>query len=338
MMNKYLLGSLVVLACWTGAANAQPTLGTPVSPDGSLGTRYSAYLTDLGSGDGPTEYRPKPAHPILGHLAQSMMTPIRMVRGRHMPQTISDVPSKDEVARMIMDGGYSPAEITAAKIKIDEAQGKARRAAVMYLATIDCHYYPEAESGLIAALRADRVEQVRYEAAVAMGTCRGLTEKMLEALNLSALALELDGNPAESSERVRSAARNSLYRNMARGLCLPPVGDLTNAGLDWLTPDSFAIQQMGYVTPQFVPVPAAVSQREREVAETVSTQPKAKASSRSLLQWLVNSTSSPRTAEKATDPRLRGLAPLGSEISLAIPAASCAPATLPAAPPYNYAQ
>lgn len=121
-----------------------------------------------------------------------------------------NVPTRDDVARMITDGSRSPAEITAAKIKIDEGQALARQAAVRYLGTIDCHYYPEAEAGIIAALRCDRIESVRFEAAVALGTCRGVSMRTLEALNIVALGLETDGNPAESSETVRLAARHSL--------------------------------------------------------------------------------------------------------------------------------
>jgi hypothetical protein len=131
------------------------------------------------------------------------------------------VVSKEDVARMMADGGYSQAEIVAAKIKLDESQAQARRAAVRYLASVNCHYYPEAESGLIAALRADRCECVRYEAALALGSCQCLTTHIVDALCLTAMGCETDGNPAENSPRVRAAAQAVLNRCLALGSPLP---------------------------------------------------------------------------------------------------------------------
>jgi hypothetical protein len=40
----------------------------------------------------------------------------------------------------------------------------AKVAAIEYLATVDCRYYPEAEAGLIAGLRAEKNECVRIAA------------------------------------------------------------------------------------------------------------------------------------------------------------------------------
>src|SRR2546425_250805 len=77
----------------------------------------------------------------------------------------------------------SPAEAAAAKIRADEAGAKARRTAVKYLATVDCHYYPEAEAALIAALRADRNECVRLEAALALGGGCCCTRNAAQALH-----------------------------------------------------------------------------------------------------------------------------------------------------------
>ncbi|HTN74609.1 MAG TPA: hypothetical protein VL096_05160, partial [Pirellulaceae bacterium] len=50
----------------------------------------------------------------------------------------------------------------AAKIQADQAAAKERMLAVRFLGTIDCHWYPEAEAALVAALRADRSECVRF--------------------------------------------------------------------------------------------------------------------------------------------------------------------------------
>lgn len=127
---------------------------------------------------------------------------------------------------MMADGTYSPVEIFAAKIKLDEANVKSRIAAVRYLATLDIHFYPEAETGLISALRADRNENVRYEAALGLGTDRHATRRIVDALSVSALGHVTDGHPSETAERVRAAARQSLTRVLANGApndYLPPV-------------------------------------------------------------------------------------------------------------------
>lgn len=332
-MNKYLLGSLVALLGWTGFGHTQPRLGAPVTSESTFDYPYAQiyHSTDC-------RFDGAPRYPLMENAARSMTTPMRSVTGQMIPLS-SGVPTNTDVWRMIADGSYSPAEVMAAKIKIDEAQGKARRAAVQYLATIDCRNYPEAEAAMIAALRTDRVEMVRYEAALALGTCRSLTEKMLEALNLTALGLELDGNPAEWSDRVRGAARASLNRNLARGLCVPPVGNQATAGLEWMTTDPLSVQRMGYVTPLYLPIAQPpVSHHERDIAETVSTQANSPIGIRSFLKNLFNPSSQARQSSRTTDPCLRGLAPLGSEPSLAMPTGQSIQGALPTTPSYNYQQ
>jgi hypothetical protein len=222
----------------------------------------------------------------------------------------------------------------------EEAQASARRAAVKYLATIDCPYYPEAESGLIAAMRADQVEMVRFEAALALGNCVALTQKALEALNMTALGLELDGNPAEFSERVRGAARISLHRCWSRGLCLPPLAHQMVPAGDRLAPDCFMIRTTGYCVPNFVPAAAPIPRYERDLAETISAKAKNQPSSngsRSLRQFLFGFTFGREATQETqmnVDPRLRGLNPLGSA-TLAIPMNPYPPAISPMRP-YNY--
>ena len=58
-------------------------------------------------------------------------------------------------------GGPPGPQQAAEAIKQDQAQAKARAEAVRYLATVPCHYYPEAEVALITALRTDRSDCVR---------------------------------------------------------------------------------------------------------------------------------------------------------------------------------
>ena len=60
------------------------------------------------------------------------------------------------------------AQGAAAKIKAEEAQAKAKIAAVEYLASVDCRYYEEAELALINSLRREKNE-TPMEFAVATG-------------------------------------------------------------------------------------------------------------------------------------------------------------------------
>jgi len=102
------------------------------------------------------------------------------------------------------------AEGAAAAIMLDEAGAKARRAAVRYLGTVDCHYWPEAEDALVAALRGDRNECVRWEAALALGRGCCCTKKTIEALTIVVSCSDRDGAPKETSHRVHAAAAAAL--------------------------------------------------------------------------------------------------------------------------------
>jgi hypothetical protein len=104
----------------------------------------------------------------------------------------------------------------AARIKADEAAAKERRANVRYLGTVDCRYWPEAKEALINALRADRNECVRLEAALALmrGCC--CNKATIQALVLTVTGSADDGNPAEVSERVRAAAFTALNACLCR--------------------------------------------------------------------------------------------------------------------------
>jgi hypothetical protein len=102
------------------------------------------------------------------------------------------------------------AEGEAAKIQKLELEAKARRAAVRYLSTVDCHFFPEAADALIGALRTDTNECVRWEAAMALGTGCCCSRKTMEALLITVTCSNKDGNPSETSPRVRAAAMMSL--------------------------------------------------------------------------------------------------------------------------------
>ncbi|HZZ82799.1 MAG TPA: HEAT repeat domain-containing protein, partial [Gemmataceae bacterium] len=97
----------------------------------------------------------------------------------------------------------------AARIKKDEADAQARRQAVRYLGTVDCSRWPEAEAALINALRGDRNECVRLEAALALRNGCCCTVKIRRALEMTIIG-KADKFPPERSERVKAAAADAL--------------------------------------------------------------------------------------------------------------------------------
>jgi hypothetical protein len=130
---------------------------------------------------------------------------------------------------LLKDPGSS--EGAAALVKADEAGAAARRAAIRYLSTVDCRYWPEAEAALINGLRADKIECVRWEAAKALqrGCC--CTTKIILALTICVAGAETDGFPAECSARVRDNAAIALSMCVADSpapyLLAPPVPTIT---------------------------------------------------------------------------------------------------------------
>src|SRR5262249_41863214 len=100
----------------------------------------------------------------------------------------------------------------AALIKRDEADAKARRAAVRYLGTVDCNYWPEAIEALTKSLRRDPNECVRFEAALALRNGCCCNKKTIKALEMCVTGSNKDENPPERSDRVRAAAADALAR------------------------------------------------------------------------------------------------------------------------------
>ncbi len=121
--------------------------------------------------------------------------------------------AKDKPADAAAKGDAAAA---AAKIKAIEADAKARRAALRYLGTVDCRYFPEAEEALTTGLRRDPIECVRWEAAMALGNGCCCTKKVLQALVDCLSSNPKDGAVAESSERVRAAAHFALNNCLSR--------------------------------------------------------------------------------------------------------------------------
>ncbi|HEX4611690.1 MAG TPA: HEAT repeat domain-containing protein, partial [Urbifossiella sp.] len=112
----------------------------------------------------------------------------------------------------------------ASKVKMDKLNAKKRKQAVEALKDVDCHYWPEAEEALIAALRTDRNEAVRYTAAKTLRDGKCCTVKTLEALSISADGSDRDGAPCEVSEAVRAMAAKALKKCLECESCLNRCG------------------------------------------------------------------------------------------------------------------
>jgi hypothetical protein len=108
------------------------------------------------------------------------------------------------------------AEATAAKIQASEADAKARVAAVEYLGTVDCSRWKEATKALISALRADPNECVRFAAARVLNSGCCCNKETIEALRICVAGEDKDGNPPETSCRVKAAAFSALQNCLMR--------------------------------------------------------------------------------------------------------------------------
>ncbi|HQR05721.1 MAG TPA: hypothetical protein PLN21_02810 [Gemmatales bacterium] len=138
----------------------------------------------------------------IGQMLNNATAPLGLLTGGIIPGFCPPAS-----AELLKEDG---AKGTAAKIKADEADAKERRAAVRYLGTVDCHYWPEAQDALIASLRGDRNECVRFEAALALGNGCCCTKKTIEALINATTCSNKDDFPRETSARVQAAARQAL--------------------------------------------------------------------------------------------------------------------------------
>jgi hypothetical protein len=153
----------------------------------------------------------------IGMMMNSALGPVSAISGGMIPQFCPTTPSAADIAALEKSGA-SPAVVAAAKIKADEADAKARVAAVEYLGTVDCNYWPEAQKALLTALRKDRNECVRYAAARVLSNGCCCSKETIRLLTISVMGqgavgssgLTDDKEPPETSERVRCAAMIAL--------------------------------------------------------------------------------------------------------------------------------
>jgi hypothetical protein len=151
----------------------------------------------------------------IGQLLNSMTVPASGFTGGIVPLLCPPVPTAAQLAAMQGLGGAGGAQAVAAKIMQDEADAKARVAAVEYLGTVDCRYWKEARDALINALRSDRNECVRFAAARVLGSGCCCSKEVIEKLRI-VVSGEEDKDPAEASPRVRAAAFAALQNCLAK--------------------------------------------------------------------------------------------------------------------------
>ena len=161
----------------------------------------------------------------IGTMLSGMTAPLTMMSGGLVcdPCAAAKKRAEDEAAKAADGSDPDGSGATAAKIKQEKADAKKRKAAVDYLATVDCNYYPEAGIALVKSLRTDKEEIVRLAAARALGTGCCCSEDIIAALKLAVNGGSDDGNPPETSQRVRSAAWRSLQTALKK--CGPDQED-----------------------------------------------------------------------------------------------------------------
>src|ERR1043166_1163922 len=109
MLRRFIVPGLLALLSVPGLAPAQGALGPPTARDANIEPRCA-------------ECKPEPT--ILGLIARKLFSPIRANAAptptpppappAPPPPIAESGPTKQDIARMIIDGGYSPAEISAA--------------------------------------------------------------------------------------------------------------------------------------------------------------------------------------------------------------------------------
>jgi hypothetical protein len=186
------------------AAGAVPPVAAPVAA-----AEPTTLWSFLGLSKKQKEQcRQKLCQSPCGQFLNKAFLPMSAFTGGIVPPLCNGLPTPEELA----DKG---AVGTAAAIKAEEAQAKARKAAMKYLGTVDCSRFPDAQDALIKGLRGDTNECVRYEAALALGNGCCCTKATMEALSVAAACSDRDGFHRERSDRVRAAAVAALQRCLA---------------------------------------------------------------------------------------------------------------------------
>lgn len=199
--SRILAGAFLVSGWWAGSVVAQ-------TPAPATGTTASAEAAKPGICEriekGIDRKRRKLCQTPLGNMLNSITRPFNTFTGGIIPNFCPGKPSEEDLKKPGAEGA-------AAQAAKDAAEAQARRKAVRLMGTFDCHWYPEAEAGLVAALRTDRAECVRLEAAIALNRGCCCTRAIVEALEETVAGTDKLG-PSENSPRVRAVALMALER------------------------------------------------------------------------------------------------------------------------------
>lgn len=208
--TKYGLGLALAAGLSPASLQAQVAAPAAVAPVAAVAPAPRTIWAFLGlTKEQKEDLKRKCCKTPFGQLLNNALKPVSIFTGGILGNFCPQVPSPEDLLKPGPEG-------VAAKIQAEEANAAARRAAVRYLGTVDCHYWgPEAEPALIAALRTDRNECVRLEAAMALSRGCCCTKKTIEALAITVSGSDKDGNPSEKSERVKAAASVALTHCLA---------------------------------------------------------------------------------------------------------------------------
>jgi hypothetical protein len=206
--TKYALG-LAALAGLTPGLWAQPAGPAPAAPavPAPPGPPQPALLNAIGLGpDQLAACKDKICSCCLGQGLLGFTNILSALSGGCLEPCCPPKPFPPGAGGAAGDAGKIQAELAKCKDEIK---------AIRYLATLDCHYFPEAGKDIADALRQSRCECVRLEAARALGTGCCCNPYTVQKLAICVAGSNRDGNPSETSERVRAAAYFSLEHCLA---------------------------------------------------------------------------------------------------------------------------
>ncbi len=214
MWKRWVAGLAVMAGTASGALAQAPVAPAPAVGVGGAPVAAAPAPANLFSFLCPTPEqkaacKQKICNSALGQMLNNSLKPVSAMTGGVIPTFCPTISAADLAKPADTPGG------AAARVKADEADAKKRIDDIRVLAGADCSRWPEAQDALINALRLDRNECVRVEAALAFGRGCCCTKPVIKALALTVSGGTEDGAPVERSPRVRSAAQMSLDHCLA---------------------------------------------------------------------------------------------------------------------------
>ena len=203
-----LISGLAIIS--TSQAQAPAVTGAPAIPGAPVAAAPAApanlWSFLLPNADQKAACKTALCNSPLGMMLNSAGGPLSAMSGGLMGNRCA----QNSIQQDLLKPADAP-EGLAARVKNDEAEAIERRKAVRFLGTVDCNRWPEAIAALKNALRKDRNECVRFEAALALRNGCCCNNEIIDALKNSVLGEnKTDPNPVEKSDRVRVVAAEAL--------------------------------------------------------------------------------------------------------------------------------